>query len=308
MTYNNYLHRYAIFLSCCTFLLLIAGGLVTSTDSGLAVPDWPNTYGENMFLFPVEQWIGGILFEHGHRLLASFIGFLTVILSIWIWRTEQRSWMKKLGFIALLAVIVQGIFGGITVLFYLPQFVSATHATLAQTFFCITVSIALFTSPEWQKKIEVLESSTSFSFQRTSTLITISIFVQLILGALLRHNDTLISSYLIFHLFGASAVSYLILKYTYRFKKHTSQKTILRLIQSLQHLLWVQLFIGTASFFLKYISLDSVNTNWTMVTATVLHLATGAGMLAISLCLTLFVRKHYTSIQHSAYNIVFAKH
>jgi cytochrome c oxidase assembly protein subunit 15 len=307
MRYHKNLHRFAIFTACCTFLLLIAGGLVTSTGSGLAVPDWPNTYGENMFLFPVEKWIGGILFEHGHRLFASFVGFLTIILSVWIWNTEYNFLVKKLGTAALIVVIVQGIFGGITVLFYLPQFVSAFHATLAQTFFCIVVSIALFTSPKWQYEPEDAEHRASLSFQRTSLFITISIFAQLIFGALLRHNDTLVSVYLFLHILGASVVSYLIIKYTYHFKKNTSQKTILRLIQSLQHLLWFQLSIGTASFVLKYFSLDSVNTNWTMVIVTVLHLAIGAGMLAISLTLTLYVRKYSQSIQQMTHNIVFAK-
>src|SRR5262245_11581989 len=140
------LHRFAKFVTACTVLLLLAGGMVTSTGSGLAVPDWPTTYGWNMFAFPPSKWVGGIFYEHGHRLIASSVGFLTIILAAWIWWSDPRRWMKKLGFTALGAVILQGILGGITVLFFLPDAVSTAHAGLAEIFFCITVAISLFTS------------------------------------------------------------------------------------------------------------------------------------------------------------------
>src|SRR5207248_9338865 len=102
------LHRFAVFVAGCTVLLVLAGSLVTSTGSGLAVPDWPTTYGSNMFTFPPSKWVGGILYEHGHRLIASTVGFLTILLAVWLWRVEPRRWLKGLGFAALGAVILQG--------------------------------------------------------------------------------------------------------------------------------------------------------------------------------------------------------
>ena len=143
------LHRFAKFVAGCTVLLLLAGSLVTSTDSGLSVPDWPTTYGWNMFTFPPSKWVGGILYEHGHRLIASTVGFLTIVLAAWLWLAEPRRWMKWLGVAALGAVIAQGVLGGLTVLFFLPAAISTAHAGLAEIFFCMTVAIALFTSPGW---------------------------------------------------------------------------------------------------------------------------------------------------------------
>ena len=144
----NWLHRYTKLVVAATVLLIAAGGMVTSTGSGLSVPDWPTTYGWSMFSFPFNKWVGGIFYEHGHRLIASTVGFLTVILAIWTWRVDPRAWVRRLGFSALGAVILQGLLGGITVLLFLPPAVSIGHAALAQLFFCITLSLALFTSRE----------------------------------------------------------------------------------------------------------------------------------------------------------------
>jgi len=143
------LHRFATLVAGCTVLLVLAGSLVTSTGSGLSVPDWPTSYGWNMFSFPPSQWGGGILYEHGHRLIASTVGFLTIILAAWLALRESRRWMKWLGAAALGAVIAQGVLGGLTVLFFLPAAISTAHAGLAEIFFCMTVAIALFTSPRW---------------------------------------------------------------------------------------------------------------------------------------------------------------
>jgi len=143
-TYHRGLHRWSILLAFCTLLLVVAGGLVTSRDAGLSVPDWPLSYGK---LMPKME--GGILYEHGHRMIATTVGLFTIVSLVWIFRVDRRKWMRTLAISALMAVIVQGVLGGITVLLLLPWWISSSHATLAQLFFSTTVTIALFTSRGW---------------------------------------------------------------------------------------------------------------------------------------------------------------
>jgi len=189
--FNKRLHRFAVFTAVSTFILIFIGGLVTSTGSGLSVPDWPTTYGENMFTFPIDKWIGGIKYEHGHRLFASFVGFLTVILAIWLTFKEERKWVKALGWIALGSVILQGILGGLTVLFLLPTPISVAHGMLAQTFFCIVSSIALFTSQWWREEKNVSRSGAStYNIQVFAIVSSVAVFLQLGFGALMRHTSS----------------------------------------------------------------------------------------------------------------------
>ncbi|MBI3112011.1 MAG: COX15/CtaA family protein [Ignavibacteriales bacterium] len=184
--FNKALHRFSLATAITTFFLIIAGGLVTSTGSGLAVPDWPLSYG--MLMPPM---IGGIFYEHGHRMVATLVGFLTTILTLWLWKREQRRWMKVLGFVALTAVILQGALGGLTVLFLLPTAISVSHATLAQTFFCIVSSIALFTSRWWMEQDHrMMEESEGTTMRKLVVLTTASVYLQLILGALMRHTGS----------------------------------------------------------------------------------------------------------------------
>ncbi len=184
--YNKNLHRYTIFTACCTFFLLIAGGMVTSTGSGLAVPDWPLSYGKLM-----PPMVGGIFYEHGHRMIASFVGLLTVVLAFWYLRVEKRGWVRKLAVFALAAVIIQGLLGGLTVKMLLPPEVSATHATLAQLFFCTVSSLALFTSRWWEKQKELdaggKEKAPGLGFFLASFIVVV---VQLVLGAVMRHTQS----------------------------------------------------------------------------------------------------------------------
>lgn len=186
MGYNKSLHRFALFTAFSTFCLIIAGGLVTSTQSGLAVPDWPLSYGQVM-----PPMVGGIFYEHTHRLIATFVGMLTIVLAVWLWRKDDRRWMKILGIVALGAVIVQGLLGGLTVIFLLPTAISVSHATLAQTFFSIVVAIALFTSRWWHDGERHPSPDTRHSPLLTlSALTTLAVYIQLILGALMRHTHS----------------------------------------------------------------------------------------------------------------------
>jgi cytochrome c oxidase assembly protein subunit 15 len=182
-----WLHRYAKFVSAATVLLIVAGGLVTSTGSGLAVPDWPTSYGWNMFTFPMKHMVGGIFYEHGHRLIASGVGFLTIILAAWLWKAESRKWMRLLGLAALGSVCLQGLLGGITVLYFLPTAISTAHAGLAQIFFCLTIAIAVFTSRGWTAPS--YEPVDDRALRLVATTTTVLIYLQIIVGATMRHSD-----------------------------------------------------------------------------------------------------------------------
>lgn len=181
---NTWLHRYAVFTATCTGLLVFAGGLVTSTDSGLSVPDWPLSYG--MLMPPM---VGNVRFEHGHRMVATFVGLLTIILAVWLQRREPRPVVRRLGWFALLAVVSQGLLGGLTVLLLLPTQVSVAHACLGQTFFCIVVSIALLTSPSWRRDAtQTIPGRSGLDLRHLTLLTTAVVYVQLFLGAWMRHS------------------------------------------------------------------------------------------------------------------------
>jgi len=196
------LHRFATFVAACTVVLILAGSLVTSHDAGLSVPDWPTSYGWNMFTFPPSMWVANILYEHGHRLIASTVGFLTIILAVWLWLADARGWLRWFGVAALVAVIAQGILGGITVLFFLPAAVSTAHAGLAEIFFCMTVAIALFTSPRWragygarevngtskEAPYEDVRGVDDARLRRMATAATVLVYSQILIGATMRHT------------------------------------------------------------------------------------------------------------------------
>jgi cytochrome c oxidase assembly protein subunit 15 len=204
--YSPWLNRFIWFTAIATLLLICSGGMVTSKGVGLAVPDWPTTFGYNMFLFPVSKWIGGVLFEHTHRLIASTVGFLTIILAVWLWRTENRQSVKTLGLIAVAGVISQGILGGLRVTMLKDQ-IGIFHACLAQAFLGLIVLIAIVTTNFWRtlgtafsngpSRFTEAENLTGLTGQVLPRLraiktiaiaTTIAIYVQLALGATMRHQ------------------------------------------------------------------------------------------------------------------------
>ncbi len=185
---TTWLNRFAWLTAIATLFLICSGGMVTSKGVGLAVPDWPTTFGYNMFLFPVSRWIGGIFFEHTHRLIASAVGFLTIVLAIWLWRSEPRKWIRSLGAIALGAVILQGVLGGLRVTM-LKDEIGIFHACLAQAFLGLVVLIAVVISKTWQVLSNVFVHPKKFATITTLGIaITLAIYVQLALGATMRHQ------------------------------------------------------------------------------------------------------------------------
>ena len=215
---NRGLHRFSLLLAGATFFLIIAGALVTSHDAGLATADWPLTEGK--FLPKVESlgisgvnMVGNLFWEHGHRMVATTVGLLTIGLVVFLFRKEKRAWVRRLGLVALAGVIAQGILGGVTVKLMLPLVVSAAHATLAQLFFCTTVSLAVFTSPSWLEERSSTEDQGSVPLRYLCVAAAATIFLQLIIGATLRHSatwDQPPTDLLLTHIGGAIAVTLLL--------------------------------------------------------------------------------------------------
>ena len=176
------LHRFAVLTAGATFCLIFVGGLVTSTGSALAVPDWPLAFGK---LIPA--WEGGVRFEFGHRLAAGTVVVLTLVLMAWAWRAEPRRWVRKLVVLAFLLIVVQAVLGGITVLFELPLAIAVAHAATAQALLCLMVSIAIFTNPRWSTTPHVDDPPSRFPLPALAAAMTAVIYLQILIGAVMRH-------------------------------------------------------------------------------------------------------------------------
>ncbi|MGH7843763.1 MAG: COX15/CtaA family protein [Candidatus Binatia bacterium] len=179
-----------------TLPLLFIGGLVTTKGVGLIVPDWPTTFGENMFFFPWSRMIGGVFYEHSHRLLGAAVGFLTVILALWLWFWEKRRWVRGLGIAALFLVIVQGVVGGFRVVL-VENTLAIFHACLAQAFFALMAALALVTSRAWDQQPLLIRSREMGKIPRLGLLTSALIYVQIVFGAVLRHTGTQLEMHLI---------------------------------------------------------------------------------------------------------------
>jgi cytochrome c oxidase assembly protein subunit 15 len=258
--YNRGLNTFARLTAGATFFLLIAGGLVTSNDAGL------------------------ILYEHGHRMVATFVGMLTIVLAVWLGLREPRRWLRRLGWAALAAVVAQGLLGGLTVLYLLPRPVSIAHASLAQFFFCLTVSVAVFTGPHWLKRERHIEEGARSSLPELALATTLVVFLQLILGAAFRHNAIGIVP----HMVGAVLVTVFVVK-TFRLvrRAHGNQAVLRKPANALAGLLAVQLLLGVGAYLSLVMTADASQPLLPMVVLTVAHLSVGALLLAACVVLTL---------------------
>jgi cytochrome c oxidase assembly protein subunit 15 len=300
-------HYFAVFSAVCTFGVLFAGAMVTSTGSGLSVPDWPLSYGQ---FFP--PMIGGIFYEHGHRLMAGTVACLTAVLAFLIWRTGQRPAVRWLGSAACLIVVAQAVLGGLTVLLRLPTEVSVAHACLGQSFFCVMVLLAALTSPAWTAPTRPLaeEPVRWLSLPTFSLVTSIGFFGQLLLGAIMRHQGaglaipdfpTVFGGFFppeftpaitihFAHRLGAYTMATLaVVLCTRVMRGQPDQLGLVGLSGGLLALISIQVMLGASIIWLKR-----------PVVITSLHLAVGALCLATSVLLT--VRVFYLSATKPAWS------
>jgi len=284
---NKGVHRFALLVACATFFLIIAGALVTSHDAGLATSDWPLSNGQ---FFP--KMVGNLFWEHGHRMVATTVGLLTIGLVVFLFVKEERSRVRRLGLTALAGVIAQGLLGGLTVKLNLPLVVSAAHATLAQLFFCTTVSLAVFTSSSWMKDRPVIEEQGSLPLRYLCVGAATAIFLQLIIGATLRHSATwdqpLPLDLLLTHVGGAIAVTLLLgSAAVVILRRHTGESFLTRPAKIALSLLALQLLLGGAAYITRVASPNDPQPLNPMVAITVAHVACGALVFATTIVLTL---------------------
>ena len=274
------LHRLALLTAGTTFLLIIAGGLVVGFEAGLAVPDWPLSFGTWM-----PPMVGGVFYEHGHRMIAGTVGVLTSVLAVWLGWRDPRRWLKGVGVAAWVAVVVQAILGGLTVLYLLPIPILIAHAGLAQIFFCLILSLALFTSPAWERQPE---ESIPSGFQSLAATATAALFLQLLLGAALRHKALGVMP----HVMGAVVASCLVGLVCYQAVMGLPERDALRkAARWVGGILVLQLTLGVLSYFSRQATHAAALSQTAVVIVTTAHVATGALLLGGSLILTLLAHR-----------------
>ena len=279
--YDGARHIFAVFTAGTIFTLILAGALVTSNDAGLSVPDWPTSFGS---IYKIPPMVGGVRFEHGHRMLAEFVGLLTIGLAVWTWRADKRRWMRRLSIAALAIVIMQGILGGLTVLYFLPPAVSTAHAALGQTFFSITVIIAIFTGRSMSAPKSVFEPG-GLRIARLALISVAALYVQLILGGLFRHgglswwphvaNSIVVIAMLAWTTFLSLS--------NYQNVDQIRKPALLILI-----LLVFQVCLGGVAFYTRVVQgHEAVQPQLPVVISTVAHVGVGALLLATTVILTI---------------------
>lgn len=298
------LRRFAKVVAVSTLFLIFAGAMVTSTGSGLAVPDWPLSYG--MLMPPM---IGGIFYEHGHRMIASAVGLLVIIQAMWLQRREPKKFVRTLGWLSLGAVILQGVLGGVTVLLLLPKAVSVSHAGLAEIFFCLNVSIAFFTS-RWYHELRAMEKGDAPV--RMAWGLTALVYLQILAGAVLRHlgaglaipdfplsfgklvpnflSREIVAAYV--HRVGGFVVAAAVIAMAIRLLRYDRNHPLRALSQLLLAVVSAQLLLG------GYVIWSGKQPHITS-----LHVMLGASTLALSLILTLSARtlSWRTTSKHAAF-------
>lgn len=284
----NWAAAFAVVAGVATLLLLSVGGVVTSYEAGLAVPDWPNSYGYNMFLYPLSRMSGGIYYEHAHRLFGSLVGLTTLVLAIYIQFVDARWWVRVLGGAALAAVIVQGVMGGLRVTGRLTLSASSeelapnlglaiVHGVFGQVFLALLAGLAVVLTREWRR--EGRPAVGGGLDRQLGALALASLLVQLVLGALHRHTGTTWS--LLAHIMTALAVVVLVGAVAFRaWAVHADIPRLNRLGVLLLAALFAQFGLGFAALIVT--SLEGAGeAGAVQVVVTTLHQTLGAALLAV---------------------------
>lgn len=281
---GNLLHRFSVFLAVCTFFLVVAGASVTSNQAGLSVPDWPLSYGQVM-----PEMKGGVFYEHGHRMIATAVGFLTIILAVWLWCADGRRWMRWLGVASLAGVILQGVLGGITVLFMLPPAISIAHACLAQIFFSTAVAVALFTSRGWHQGAVPVNDAGWPSLRSLAVVTPVLVLLQIALGAAFRHRVLGIMP----HILGAVLIGSVVLLFgVFVLAQFPDHAALRRSAWALTGITIVQMLLGVIAYFARMTTADAVQPAVTMVISTVSHVGGGALTMAATVALAIQILRH----------------
>lgn len=279
--YHPWLHRYAVLVAACTLVLVVAGASVTSKEAGLSVPDWPLSYGQVL-----PEMTGGVLYETGHRLIATTVGILTIVLAVWIQRRDRRAWMRKLGWYAVGAVVAQGLLGGMTVLMLQPPAVSTAHACLAQLFFSMTAAIALFTSHGWLEGASLVEDYGRPRLRTLAIAVPVLVLAQIALGAAFRHRALGLMPHVVGALFVTLA---LIITSMFVLQQFGGHRALRQSAAAVLALACIQVVLGIAAY---YTRLEAEQMPLAMVLTTVAHVATGGLTLAASVLLAIQIRRN----------------
>jgi len=278
-----WVHRLAVALVGATFVLLVFGGLVTTTGAALAVPDWPTTFGHNMFLYPWSKMVGGVFYEHSHRLLGALVGLLTLTLAIWLWIAEPRRSLRWLGVLAAALVSLQGVLGGLRVV-RVSGTLAVVHGSLAPAFFALTTALGLLTSREWTGAAPVSRRGPDSPLRWLALLTTGALYLQIVFGTLVTRRAHGLDG----HLAGAAVLSALIPALAARvLSRHAAEPALIRSVTWLGSLLGLQLLLGLGAYIGRFTGLGLPFPEVSALAVRVAHRLTGAGLLAASVILTL---------------------
>jgi cytochrome c oxidase assembly protein subunit 15 len=264
-------HRLALGTAVATAVLIVFGGLVTNTGAALAVPDWPNTFGHNLFLYPWSGMVGGVFYEHGHRLLGAAVGLLTLALAAVLWRRGPR--LRVLGLVGVVTVVVQGVLGGLRVVLLRDE-IALLHGPLAQAFFALVATLAYLTSPAARTV-----APADRGLRRLAVLAAAVIYLQIVLGALVTH-----AGWLWVHVGGAVAVFALVPVLTARVRS-TDDAVAAPLAQAVLVLLGVQLALGLGAYLARFSSIWIPGEQATMLALPVAHRLAGGLIFAATVVL-----------------------
>jgi cytochrome c oxidase assembly protein subunit 15 len=273
--------------SLCTLVLIFVGGVVTNTGSGLAVPDWPTTFGYNMFTYPPSMMVGGILYEHSHRLLGSLVGMLTVAFALTLWRSDTRSWVRWLGVVALLGVIAQGVLGGLRVVL-LQHGLAIVHGCFAHVFLALMVGLSVCTSRWWYAVADTGRVAEAPGLRTVAWVTLAVVYVQIVFGALLTHTGTRLALHLA--LAGGVVLSASLLS-VWILSAHPERLELRRPALVLIALVVMQLSLGLGAYFYRFTSMNQAMSPTVGLGFLTIHRLNGAGVLAATTALAVILSR-----------------